>query len=798
MRRIFAGWRWTVLTVICFTALADRCAYGTLPRIDPSGQHIFLWDNHPHSRYVPEPGRPSHSNMLLLRVAPAKVIAPVGAEVVLVGSICGPDGYMHARERIEWMLAPGSVGQFVTHNNQGFFDRLKNPQDAPRKLDNSYVVGSTSTKYVALTRGTPTLDDDVPVQKGQAWVSVTSPVEGASYVTAYAPSVYGWDQRQRTSTIYWVDAQWSFPPPAHNPIGTRHVFTTTVARQTNRAPLVGWIVRYEITGGPAAGFSPNGSQVVEEPTNALGQSSVEIFQQQPAAGTNTISVQIIRPAELSGSYGQRLVVGNSVTSKTWSTAGNLSLRTLGPSQATLGSTVTYRIEVGNPSPLSARQVVISNPLPAGVTFLSSNPPTQPMGGRLEWNLGDIAAGQNTAIEIDFRADRAGIVNNCATLNSGEGTTAQSCATTTIVPSAVPTQAISVTMTAPPTATVGQDVDFVALVTNRGVSATQQLTVVDRFDAGLQHATSGSPIERSLETIQPGQTQRIVVTLRPTQAGQLCNTLEIHDASGAVVGTSQACVNAAGGAVARPTVAIKKSGPQRVAAGQVADFVIEVTNTSQVPATQIRLTDSYDPGLDPISATEGHTWAANNQDLLWALDTLPAGRSVRYQVRCQCKTPSPRMCNRAMVITAEGATASDEACLEVVPPNQPASPPPGQGRLTITVADLVEPVGVRANTTYEVKVTNAGGAPDSQVVLTVTLPKEMTPLGVGPGGMTKATILGKTVRFDPIAALGPGETITFQIQARADQQGQAAVRAQATSAGMPGGVVGEELTTIFAQ
>jgi hypothetical protein len=33
-------------------------------------------------------------------------------------------------------------------------------------------------------------------------ITVTSPVEGTSYVTAYAPSVYGWDRHQQTAAIY--------------------------------------------------------------------------------------------------------------------------------------------------------------------------------------------------------------------------------------------------------------------------------------------------------------------------------------------------------------------------------------------------------------------------------------------------------------------------------------------------------------------------------------------------------------------------------------------------------------------
>ena len=345
----FAAWQRIALAAVLTVCTAHNTCGTSLPRIDPTGQRLFVWDAPPLSSYKPEPGCPKHKNTCFLRVAPAKVIAPVGAEVVLVSSVCGQDGYMRANEHVEWMLAPGGVGQFMALGERSLLGGLLNPREVPHKLDNSYAIGTTSAHYVALTRGTPNFDDDVPVQKGQAWVTVTSPVEGVSYVTAYAPSVYGWDQRQRTSTIHWVDAQWALPPPASNPIGSRHVFTTMLTRQTDRSPLVGWIVRYQITGGPAAGFAPEGGQLIEVPTNALGQASAEIFQQQPAAGTNMVAIQVIRPAELSGSYGQRVVVGSGSTAKTWSAAGSLTLRTSGPVQATVGSTVTYRIDVSNPA-----------------------------------------------------------------------------------------------------------------------------------------------------------------------------------------------------------------------------------------------------------------------------------------------------------------------------------------------------------------------------------------------------------------------------------------------------------------
>ena len=804
MRRFtFAGWRLLVLTAVV-VAGADRCAYATLPHIDPSGQRVFLWDSPFHhggqrTPFQPEPAHPTHKNTLFMRVAPARAIAPVGAEVILISSICASDGYMRANERVEWMLAPGGVGQFVTLGERGFLDCLAHPKEPPKKLDNSYAIGTTSARYISLTRGTPTYDDDVPVQKGQAWVSVTSPVEGVSYVTAFAPSVYGWDQRQRTSTIYWVDAQWNLPPPATNPVATSHAFTTTLNRQTDRAPLAGWIVRYEITGGPAAGFAPDMRPAVDVTSDALGQATAEIVQQQPSPGTNTISIQIIRPPELPGGYGQRLVVGNGTTTKTWSPPGNLNLRMIGPSQATVGSTVTFRADVNNPSALSVRNVVITSPMPKGLTFVSSIPPAQPAGNQLQWQLGDLGAGSARAIEIDYRADSAGTVTSCAMLAAGDGLSAQSCATTTIVETPVPAQSLSLVMTAPATANVGQDVDFVAIATNRGAAPTPNLVVVDRFDAGLTHPTQTSPIEHDIPSIPVGQSHRIVVTLRPTQAGRFNNTMEILS-GGTVVASAAASVTAVGGAGAapsgaKPTITVKKTGPQRAAVGQTAKFLIEVANTGQIPATQVRIVDHYDRSLDATFATLGND--RDGDDLIWAVDMLPAGKTIRYEVVCNCTAVMTNVCNHATVTSAEGVNVTDDACLDITAATASGAAA-GAPRLTIAVADLGDAVNVGRNTTYEVKVTNAGQAADSQVVLIATLPAEMTPQAVGNMSPAKYTISGNTVRFEPVATLQPGEQLTYQIQARANQPGQARFRATIMSSGSPVGLSGEEQTTIYAQ
>jgi hypothetical protein len=66
------------------------------------------------------------------------------------------------------MLSPGGVGQFVRLGDRHALNWLQGIGGWPRKLDNSTAIGTTSSRYVTLTRGTPTPVDDVQVLKGQA------------------------------------------------------------------------------------------------------------------------------------------------------------------------------------------------------------------------------------------------------------------------------------------------------------------------------------------------------------------------------------------------------------------------------------------------------------------------------------------------------------------------------------------------------------------------------------------------------------------------------------------------------
>lgn len=748
-------------------------------------------------RMTPKPGAtPGCNHSACISIMPGTVVAPVGAEVVMVAGVCGHDGYLHSDQRVEWMIDPSSEGFIVDVGNGTMHDHFRSWNNRPHKVDNMFALGRTVHHGIILSRGTPAPEDDVSILPGQAWITVTSSREGTSDVTAFAPEVFGWDSRLQRARIHWVDATWTFPPPATNPVGTRHVMTTTVIRQSDNTPIQGYRVRYEVQGGPAAGFAPDGAPTIEVPTNELGQASVELFQQAPAPGTNNISIQIIRPADLPGGDGRRMVLGSGATQKTWIST-DLALRISGPPQAAVGGTATYRIELYNPADTAARDVTVSNQLPTGMSFVSSQPPTPPTAGKLEWRFAELGPRQTQAIEVTYRADQPGTVQNCATVTTGAGITARECATTTVLASG-----LEVRMTGPQTAQVGDQVTFEVTVTNRGGAPATGLVIVDRYDAGFEHVTRANPIERNLADLAPGASTTIAVELRALQPGQVCNRIEVNG-TGGLTASTQACVNVAGtpGTAPPPIVVpgdepppstpspaqikVEKAGPDLRTIGGVAEFTIRITNTGTVRVNNLKVVDNYDAGLNPVQATDGHAFVGN--DLIWRIDGLDPGKSAVLQIHCRCTQAAAQTCNRVTVTTDEGARSDDDACLEVRPP---------QGGLTMSLSDSRDPAVVGSDVTYEIVVRNTSQTPDSQVTLTVTLPPELSAITAGTQGPVPHTVTGQAVTFQPVAQIPPGGTLNYQVQARANQAGQARVTATLNSQSRPQALSEEEVTAVF--
>jgi uncharacterized repeat protein (TIGR01451 family) len=738
-----------------------------------------------------------------LMVAPARMVAPVGEEVVLTAGFCGAAGRYVVGQPIEWILSQDSVGHFVEVNGAGRRCLRRVLPKSSGKFSADFAVARTCAKAQVITRGTPTPTDDVLLKRGQTWITLTSQTEGSSHVTVIAPDAAGWDRRRQSAAVHWVDAQWVLPPPAIVRAGETHLLTTTVTRRSGAAPSPPWLVRYEIVSG-AAGFAPDGQAAVEVATDAQGRASIQLLPQPNQSGAAQVRVQIIRPG-ISGGDLPRTVVGEGWTTVTWSAPG-LAVAISGPQTASLGAAIAYRVEATNPGEMTTPDVVAHLTLPPGMSFLNSTPPGEIFGNRVQWRLGDLAAKEARVIDVRCRGERAGEVRMRVEARSAT-LTAEGVAATRI---AAP--ALRVQMSGPEKATVGERAQFKIEVTNLGQETLANVTVTDRFDPGLEHSERQvSPIVRMLGDLAPGDTRRFAVTFIVRQPGRHCHALEAASEDGQRA-SARACLDAA---VAPAVVELDfgKTGPAQRRVGEIAEYIITIANTGTSPLTNVRITDQHAATLEPKFASRGFQRAVG--ELAWTIERLTPGDKQTLQVNCLCLNPDPAARNRVTLTADQDVTRSAEAVTEILageaePP--PAAPDdagvaepgdverPADGHLKVSVAETDNPIRVGEKTTYIIVVENDRDVSDKNLALTIRIPEGVRyerwlssfPVDIRPSDG------GRVIEVPSIAEVRPGEKLTFRLEVEAVSPGRQLLRLEVSSLRQESPVEAERETTVLSQ
>ncbi|WP_197526141.1 DUF11 domain-containing protein [Botrimarina colliarenosi] len=576
-RRSPKAWRVALVAAL----LTSGCA--GLPRIDPSGRRFLIWPEPqataptlpsqggnldvppvyagavppaaPPPYGAPAYGAPAGPVAVTaqspadenLTITPSRILAPVGSEVILKAGVCCKDGYLRTNRRIEWMLGQEGSGQFVTVGERGEMDFMRLPWERPNKVDNAYAVGYTTPFNVCLRRGTEDPTDDVQVRTGEAWITVTSASEGVSYVTATAPGSTDWDARRSTATVYWVDAQWKLPPPLPLQPGQTGTLTTTITRQSDGAPVQGWLVRYEVLRGDQARLGYESGQASEATTDANGRASVQVSPTDDQPGSAQVKVTVIRPATSGPMPAPRLEVGGGETVVNWTPTASVPTTppigggvtpptgggatppapfeppptgndggTLGTPPAKIGPRVelvlrrasTGPIRVGEPIPVSV-ELLNTGDTPAenlriAIDFDRGLSSPQDLQGRYlleRSDLPDLGPGDSSVVDVNFTAVEAG--QQCYRVNvSADG-----------MASSVDRQCFTIDRPAPPARPqlriesaldarkeVGQSLSYIVTVYNDGSTPASNLAVEVLADAQLvaTQATGGSrAIDRGL-------------------------------------------------------------------------------------------------------------------------------------------------------------------------------------------------------------------------------------------------------------------------------------------------------------
>ena len=574
--------------------------------------------------------------------------------------------------------------------------------------------------------------------------------------------------------------------PPRGAAGQKQILSTTVSR-SGGTPVAGWTVRYEIVDGPDAGFTARGDTSIEVKTDAAGRATVELLPRTTQPGITMIKMQIIRPGSARGDLPQ-MVIGQGQTAVSWNTPG-LQVTAVGPSTVPADGAVGYRVEVTNSGDLPTRGVTVSYTPPTGVTLLNSTPAAQVFGQRYEWRIGDLPARTTSLVELNCRAAVAADVRSCFIAKSGDGLTAEGCATTRVF-----ANALSVKLSGPDAVEMGREAKFLVEITNIGTTALSNITASDTFDPGLQHLQGErSPIVQARAvSLAPGQSDRFAVSFIVIQPGRHCHRMDVTadggqraSARGCVTGTQSATPApspAPSPSVLPPQLGLRFNGPASRRAGEVAEYFVELTNTGGSAATNVVIGVQYGVNLQLKEASRGHRDDLRRLTTGWRVVQIAAGETVSRQLNCLCLNPDDRATVRATVASDQTAAKTAEFVTQIAPgavspverPVAPMPPveQPAAGNLKVTIADIADPIKLGEKTTFLIELTNDRAVSDKDVVITLQFTDGLKVLSAtGPAGILSVSPDG-TAELAPIKEIRAGEKLpAFKIEATGVKAGR---------------------------
>lgn len=431
----------------------------------------------------------------------------------------------------------------------------------------------------------------------------------------------------------------------------------------------------------------------------------------------------------------------------------------GPAQSAADTDVTYTVTVTNLGPDDSAQVVLNDPLPGTMTYVSHSQSSGPTftcatpsvgsGGAIQCSITSMTAGSSAVfsfvMHIPPGTAPGTYFTNTATSTCATDPTDENNAGVATTSTPPPPQAdMGVNKSAPDAAGPDTDVVYTLTVTNGGPDAASTVSFDDTLPGTMTFVSltqSGSPaLSCSVPSVGSGGT--VTCTAATFAAGgSVTITLTGHIPAGTPSGTvyqNSATIKAvtadpnqendtalATTTVSNTDLSVTKSGPGSVNAASDATYVITVANAGPDLATNVALNDSLPSGTTFVSLVQDTGPSAScatpgvgtNGTVSCSFATLASGASAQFTLVLNSGSASS-INNTATVAASEYdsnlANNSASALTSVVT----------SADLSVTKSGP-DPVTVGTDVTYVVTVANAGPSDASAVSLSDTLPAGTT-------------------------------------------------------------------------
>ncbi|GIX00173.1 MAG: hypothetical protein KatS3mg111_3505 [Pirellulaceae bacterium] len=467
-----------------------------------------------------------------------------------------------------------------------------------------------------------------------------------------------------------------------------------------------------------------------------------------------------------------------------------------PDPAPVGSSITYTLVVTNTGPSTANNVVVSDTLPAGLTFnnvTTTAGSASEAGGVVTANIPLLNPGESATITIDATIDAgfAGTtLSNQATAAADEAAQVTANEDTTVNPQVD----LSITKT-DDTDPVnrGDQLTYTLQVTNAGPSTATNVEIVDTLPAGVTFvsATGGtvtppsggsSDVTINVGNLAAGANAVVTITVAVDQsaANSVENTAIVRSdesTAGFDTDTSNNSVSESTAVQSTSDLTITKvDSADPVIAGNSFTYTITVTNNGPSDAANTVVIDDIPDGIQITSATASagtvtiptsaqDTDPTNSDDLTVNLGTVADGDTVTITVNATVLPGTRGDLTNTVSVTSDSieSNSADNSASETTAVNANID-------LQVTKADNVDPVVAGQSLIYTIVVTNNGPSTANGVTVTDVLPSGVTFTSVTASQGT-ASHSGGTITAQ-LGTLAPNATatVTVNVEVNGDTRG----------------------------
>lgn len=437
--------------------------------------------------------------------------------------------------------------------------------------------------------------------------------------------------------------------------------------------------------------------------------------------------------------------GSSIVSKTypWAECGVVQLDKTMPKEVGLNKPFNYTIKVTNLTNATLNDIIVTEDLPEGFKYLSSNPGAQQdKDDLLFWEIATLGPKSTTQISISGMATYIDALRYCTNV------------VTPVIPACATVQVIQpelkLTRTAPDEVLVCDPIQVRYVVTNSGTGYVPNVKILETLPTGLRTTGGKSEIIFDAGTLMAGQSQQFSAELRATGTGEYVNQATATSTMGlrAESDTNRTVVT-------QPVLTVQKTGPDRQYIGRPVTYQITVTNKSNVAARNTVVEDLIPDGVNAVRGTAGAKLLGPK--LVWELGTLEPGTSETVRISfTPTKAGTLINSSTASAYCAEAVTSTVRTVVTGIP------------AVLMEVVDVEDPVRVGERGTYVIRVKNQGSATATNIRVTCVLEDYVR--FVSSAGATTGAVEGQTIRFLPLGTLAPQAEVAWRVVVEAVRAG----------------------------